>query len=293
MGAISGKKKWEIEKRFDEIVAFSEIEKFIDTPVKRYSSGMYVRLAFAVAAHLEPEILIVDEVLAVGDIQFQKKCLGKMNDVSRAGRTVLFVSHSMAAIKALCTRAILVDSGMVTCDSGVDKIVDTYLNTGTEMATTGIIPDDIPRIGTGEARIRSVKLTALSGEEIQQLCLGQPFRVRVDFEVFKDIHDAVIEVSIAALDGMHVVQSSTTDGGRPTQFFHRGKHSISAEMEIILLPRVYTLILGIHHFDGTTMDFIEGTLKFTVLHTDANGGDHYRWTPTRGYVRPLTRWCIK
>ena len=126
-GAILGMTKREIGGKFDEIIAFAEIEKFIDTPVKFYSSGMYVRLAFAVAAHLEPDILIVDEVLAVGDMEFQKKCLGKMEDVTHQGRTVLFVSHNMGAIKSLCSRAILLDAGRVVCDGGVDLVVDALL----------------------------------------------------------------------------------------------------------------------------------------------------------------------
>ena len=120
-GAILGMTKKEIDKKFDEIVDFAEIEKFIDTPVKRYSSGMYVRLAFAVAAHLEPEILIVDEVLAVGDAQFQKKCLGKMGEVAKGGRTVLFVSHNMAAIRNLCTRCIWIDYGKMVSDGETIK----------------------------------------------------------------------------------------------------------------------------------------------------------------------------
>ena len=126
-GAILGMSRREIARKFDEIIAFAEIEKFLDTPVKRYSSGMFVRLAFAVASHLEPEILIVDEVLAVGDAAFQKKCLGKMDKVSRTGRTVLFVSHNMAAIKALCHRAILFDAGRVDHDGCVDDAVNRYL----------------------------------------------------------------------------------------------------------------------------------------------------------------------
>ena len=129
-GAILGMSKQEIRNKFDEIVAFAEIEKFIDTPVKRYSSGMYVRLAFAVAAHLEPEILIVDEVLAVGDASFQKKCLGKMRDVSgKGGRTVLFVSHNMTAVRSLCSRAILLRSGQIVADDAIDSVVHTYENT--------------------------------------------------------------------------------------------------------------------------------------------------------------------
>ena len=127
-GAILGMTKKEIAYKFDEIVAFSEIEQFIDTPAKRYSSGMYVRLAFAVAAHLEPEILIIDEVLAVGDAAFQKKCLGKMGDVAKEGRTVLFVSHNMKAVKTLCTDAILLTSGELAYDGGVQEAVDRYVD---------------------------------------------------------------------------------------------------------------------------------------------------------------------
>lgn len=125
-GTILGMRKWEIDKKFDEIVAFSEVEKFLDTPVKRYSSGMYVRLAFAVAAHLESEILLVDEVLAVGDIAFQKKCLGKMGDVSKEGRTVLFVSHNMAAVNQLCTKGLLLKNGGLVSSSGIENVISKY-----------------------------------------------------------------------------------------------------------------------------------------------------------------------
>ncbi len=129
-GAILGMSKVEIKKKFDEIVAFAEVEKFLDTPVKRYSSGMYVRLAFAVAAHLEPEILIVDEVLAVGDIQFQKKCLGKMEDVSKEGRTLLFVSHNMHTVSSLCNQAIFLQQGQIVCQGATKDIIEKYLLSG-------------------------------------------------------------------------------------------------------------------------------------------------------------------
>ena len=126
-GSILGMRRRDITARLDEIVEFAEIEAFVDTPVKRYSSGMYVRLAFAVAAHLQPEILIVDEVLAVGDIAFQQKCLGKMKDVAEQGRTVLFVSHNMASVRSLCTRGILLTQGRVELDGGVDEAIRAYL----------------------------------------------------------------------------------------------------------------------------------------------------------------------
>ena len=131
-GAILGMSRAEIARKFDEIVAFAEVERFLDTPVKRYSSGMYVRLAFAVAAHLEPEILVVDEVLAVGDAEFQKKCLGKMQEVSRGGRTVLFVSHNMAAIQALCSRAVVLQDGRTVADGDAASSIAAYLAHGAQ-----------------------------------------------------------------------------------------------------------------------------------------------------------------
>src|SRR5207247_15049 len=137
-----------------------------NTPVKRYSSGMYVRLAFAVAAHLGTEILLVDEVLAVGDAEFQRKCLGKMHDVVNQGRTILFVSHNMAAVKALCRRALWLDRGRVAADGSVDAVVDDYLSSGGSVAMGGAVPADAPRVGSGEARIRQVELQNRRGDAI-------------------------------------------------------------------------------------------------------------------------------
>lgn len=150
-GAILGMSKKEIAGKFDEIVDFAEIEEFIDTPVKRYSSGMYVRLAFAVAAHLEPEILIVDEVLAVGDAAFQKKCLGKMGDVSKQGRTILFVSHNMGAIRQLCSRGILLDSGVIVVNADIEKVINEYLHDYDEFNTFNT--KNLIRINESKARI--------------------------------------------------------------------------------------------------------------------------------------------
>src|SRR5271156_4062081 len=159
-GAILGMSKRDITRKFDEIVAFAELEKFIDTPVKHYSSGMYVRLAFAVAAHLEPEILLVDEVLAVGDINFQKKCLGKMGDVARAGRTVVLVSHSMAAINALCSRCIILDKGSIEFDGSTPEATVRYYAESLSLADNSNLSTR-PRSGTGKARFTSLRLQAL------------------------------------------------------------------------------------------------------------------------------------
>ena len=294
-GAILGMSRIEIERKFDEIVAFAEIAKFLDTPVKRYSSGMYVRLAFAVAAHLEPEILIVDEVLAVGDAAFQKKCLGKMEDVAKHGRTVLFVSHNMPAVKTLCSRALLLDAGSMVLDGGVDHIVDTYLRVGTDqIARTGIIPEDAPRTcGTGEVRFRSVQLTDRAGTDVSQLYLGQPFRVSLTFEALKEIREALIDVTVVALDGTRVAYASTIDGGNPPIRIPPRLHTIEMDMDVVLLPREYTFAVGIHHSTGTTIELIERALDFTVLRVAQNGGDSYRWPTVWGYVRPSSRWYAR
>ena len=290
-GSILGMKRAEIESKFDEIVAFSEVEKFLDTPVKRYSSGMYVRLAFAVAAHLEPEILIVDEVLAVGDAQFQKKCLGKMGDVARKGRTVLFVSHNMVAVKSLCSRAILLSGGSIVRDGDVDDVVNGYLRDADVIGRTGIIPDDAPRLyGTDEAKLRSVRLTDLAGNEVSQLYLGQPCRVHLVIDVMKEIPDAMIEVGIVAMDGVHVTNSSNVDGGRPAAFLRKGRHEITLELNVVLLPRQYSFFVTMHHSSGLTIEWIERALDFDVLRVAETGGDSYRWTNVRGYVRPPARW---
>ena len=183
-GAILGMQKDEITRKFDEIVDFAEVERFLDTPVKRYSSGMYVRLAFAVAAHLEPEILIVDEVLAVGDSIFQKKCLGKMEDVSKAGRTVLFVSHNMATIAALCNKTILLDKGQVLAVGETEKMIHAYLNSGKKNSGENMddsVPD--PEAKLKIRRVRILDQNLQSNAEVHNETKGF---IEITFEVLKD-----------------------------------------------------------------------------------------------------------
>lgn len=182
-GAILGMTRVEIRRKFDEIVAFAEIDKFLDTPVKRYSSGMYVRLAFAVAAHLEPEILIVDEVLAVGDAEFQKKCLGKMEDVSaKEGRTVILVSHQMPAIQNLCTRCIIMDQGQLIMEGPTEEVVSSYMSKGAKLAAEGLKDRD-DRAGKGDARVTSIELRNDSGEVITEGFSGQDVVLSLGYKV--------------------------------------------------------------------------------------------------------------
>lgn len=183
-GAILGMKRAEINRKFDEIVAFAEVEKFLDTPVKRYSSGMYVRLAFAVAAHLEPEILIVDEVLAVGDAAFQKKCLGKMNEVRQHGRTILFVSHNMAAVKSLCTHGVFLEKGTTVVVDEVEEVISRYLVEQQSSTESSCELSNHPnRISQYSSEMRNVSLTSNSGLPTSMISMYKRLSIHVDFDI--------------------------------------------------------------------------------------------------------------
>ncbi len=192
-GSILGMKRAEIANIFDEIVSFAEVDKFIDTPVKFYSSGMYVRLAFAVAAHLEPEILVVDEVLAVGDAEFQKKCMGKMEDVAKQGRTILFVSHNMAAILSLCSRGYFLDQGQVLCVGKVQEVVDRYLKNATKIST---IPLDQRLDRKGDGKVRLTSLTIASGNGKAVVRCSDSLRITLGYTADKELRSAAFLVGI-------------------------------------------------------------------------------------------------
>lgn len=200
-GAILGMYREEIRRKFDEIVAFAEVEKFLDTPVKRYSSGMYVRLAFAVAAHLEPEILLIDEVLAVGDVNFQKKCLGKINDVAKEGRTVLFVSHNMAAIANLCPRSILLDSGKLALDAISGEVTEAYLELGSTEGGKRIWTDLNTAPGNEKLRLRSVCIIC-EDKITPDVEINKEIKIQIEFLNYKP--DVYRSVSIHLLDKMGV-----------------------------------------------------------------------------------------
>ncbi len=195
-GAILGMRRSEIQRKLDEIVDFSGVEKYIDTPVKRYSSGMYVRLAFAVGAHLDPDILVVDEVLAVGDAEFQKKCLGQMNDSTFQGRTVLFVSHNQQAIQNLCTRCVLLNKGEVLVDAPTEETMGVYrsmLHKITIDADTGI-GDEQYRRGMGSIRFTSITLKGLDGTARYTFGMGETIRFEMSYEVFKEIQGLAVTI---------------------------------------------------------------------------------------------------
>jgi lipopolysaccharide transport system ATP-binding protein len=240
-GTILGMTKAEVDSKFDEIVAFAEIERFLDTPVKRYSSGMYVRLAFAVAAHLEPEILIVDEVLAVGDAEFQKKCLGKMKSVSRQdGRTVLFVSHNMGAIQSLCSGALVLEHGLAAFRGGTNEAVSYYSrNSRTEADVK--LSSRPQRKGTGEARILRLRMEDESRAPETQYQMGESLTVIVEVEFTRKVINPVFGLSIIADTGIMVADCRSSHGG-----FSAGKIGDTVEYSVTidpirLYPRRYTL----------------------------------------------------
>lgn len=243
-GAILGMTRAEIRSKFDEIVAFSGVERYIDTPVKRYSSGMYVRLAFAVAAHLEPEILIVDEVLAVGDIEFQRKCLGKMNDVSRSGRTVLFVSHNMSSIMELCTRGVFLKQGQLVDDGPIEKIVSAYLHANSNKFGKSL--EKTERNGNGNIRFTSWDLFDTSGKPITNAMSGQDTCIHVNFTVPVPGNYPTVHFSLRVVDDFdrNIFHLSTTEALGQDFRFAPDRKSGTLIITIPALP----LPAGIYNF---------------------------------------------
>jgi lipopolysaccharide transport system ATP-binding protein len=241
-GAILGMTRAEIIRKFDEIVAFSEVEEFLDTPVKRYSSGMYVRLAFAVAAHLDPEILIVDEVLAVGDAAFQKKCLGKMGSFAESGRTVLFVSHNLDAVRNLCQRAIWMKDGKAHADGAAAEIVDSYMSS---MTLEHPFSCSNPTYGL---KVDKVALKDEKGREVSVFSPGEDLNVEISYCAEKRIDKPIIALGVIGINGPCFTSNMLLDGHRPN--FIEGAGKITCKFRSVpLLPQNYSVKLRIQAAD--------------------------------------------
>jgi lipopolysaccharide transport system ATP-binding protein len=290
-GAILGMKKAEIERKFDEIVAFAEIEKFIDTPVKRYSSGMYVRLAFAVAAHMEPEILVIDEVLAVGDAAFQKKCLGKMGDVAKEGRTVLFVSHNMAAVKRLCKKSIWINHGRIIRFDKTDSTLDDYLSYGqVENGEFYASPLDEPK-EHATARLLRVSVKDRNGTVTNIIASDAPLFLEIEYEFKKRLENVRVGYRLLDNQGTVVFTSGDTDpegvGTQreagvyvsrcmiPSNFLNNGCYLVTVACDVPMQEVLF---------------FEENVVSFTVQLTGGVGGV----VPDGrlGVVRPHLQWNI-
>lgn len=258
-GAILGMKKTEIEQKYDEIIEFAGVEKFIETPLKRYSSGMQVRLAFSVAAHLEPEILLVDEVLAVGDVAFQKKCLGKMEDVSRQGRTVLFVSHNMQAVRSLCPRSILLKDGYVTMDGPTHDTIMGYYKDLELLAvdTNTAISDTKNRRGSGEVRFSKILIQDESGKECSNFMMGSTIRFASSYQVFEKVDSLFIYIALRSGRSGELVTSvrhPISEDSLPQG--HSGTVTIEFP-EVILRPGEYPLHFGLGNSRRQAYDIID------------------------------------
>ena len=284
-GAILGMTRQEIKGKFDEIVAFAELEKFLDTPVKRYSSGMYVRLAFAVAAHLEPEILIVDEVLAVGDAAFQKKCLGKMEDVAKEGRTVLFVSHNMAVIRSLCEKGILVQNGRIISYEPVGEVVDKYLmsvSTTTDSAHTVTFP----KPSNYTVWIESVSILC-NGMPTTIMKMGDTLTLDVNFSSESPITDPIIGFVISSVQGENVLNVNNIYLPSKPLSTPRQKGTIRCEIGMLPLTEKHYFVSFWLGIGGYEFQHIEHALSFEVVAKDIwgtgkipSGNVSLLWWPT-------------
>jgi lipopolysaccharide transport system ATP-binding protein len=260
-GAILGMKKIEIERKLDEIVAFAEIDKFLDTPAKHYSSGMYVRLAFSVAAYLEPEILLVDEVLAVGDLAFQRKCLGKMDDVAKAGRTVVFVSHNMGLLQQLCERGIFLQQGAVHTDGTIAEAVDAYLQT-LEQVKSHDLSKRTDRKGVGQVRLVSAEVTNNGNGSSPLLKTGYP--ARFEFCVNAFVSGIACNFFIYDTIGQPVTSFYSRVRGPEDSFDPANGLKFVCELEeLLLLPGRYRIDVAIVG-DNSLQDFIEAAAVFEV-----------------------------
>ncbi len=243
-GTILGMRKREIDKKFDEIVAFSEIEKFLDTPVKRYSSGMYVRLAFAVAAHLEPEILLVDEVLAVGDIAFQQKCLGKMGDVASSGRTILFVSHNMSAVRKLCQHSILLKDGTVLYKGPTEDAINTYLSLRS-LGKDHLV--HLPHAAPG-AQGCGLTVSFLSTENYPKsdYKIGEEWLIHLEFQIFRKTEHVIAAVGLISTEDISI----TTFWSKPRDLTP-GKYSVEFLCDLPLKAMTIQFAVGLSSYERT------------------------------------------
>jgi lipopolysaccharide transport system ATP-binding protein len=287
-GTILGMKRREVSRKFDEIVDFSGIEQFLDTPVKRYSSGMYVRLAFAVAAHLEPDILLVDEVLTVGDMAFQKKCLGKMRDIAGEDRTVIFVSHNMAAVKSLCQRAIMINQGAIEHDGPAAEVVQHYLVGGAEGSSKVWPADDRP--GNHCCKLDAVRLLDSSGEEVSSVYLSEELLVEIAYEITEPGSRVGFSLNLFDGDGQNLFASLSNREprfyGQPLQP-GRYKSVCRLPPDFFNTGRFYLSLTGFaaHWTDPFNVDQI---VSFEALDDGRLRGDFYGGYG--GSLRPKLDW---
>jgi homopolymeric O-antigen transport system ATP-binding protein len=292
-GAILGMRRAEILRRFDDIVAFAEVERFINTPVKRYSSGMLVRLAFAVAAHLDPEVLVVDEVLAVGDAAFQRKCLGRMGEVATSGRTVLFVSHNMGAVRSLCERALVLDGGRVIFDGSAGDGIAAYMSEVGRLEGGGQVewsPEDPSRPRTEEIGLVGIRLAAPSGRSQSVFDTDTPIRVEVTYEMYTPMRGTRLVLGLNTPEGEMVLQ--TTDHRMRPESQAPGRYRSSATIPARLLNRrSYSVVINFDIPGFRVLLPPAQYLSFTIGGVGHQGSDFPEQWP--GVTCPPISWAIE
>ncbi len=289
-GAILGMSRAEIDLKFEQIVAFAEVQRFIDTPVKHYSSGMTVRLAFAVAAHLEPEILVIDEVLAVGDAAFQKKCLGKMEGVAKEGRTVLFVSHNMLAVQNLCTRVIWLHDGRVVRDGHPTEVVSEYLRMSSSMLTEQVWSDMAQAPGNHTVRIHKIAVRGSDADRPEQLSIDQPCEIEVEYWIRKP--RAVVHVTLHVYTEQGILAFTTGSAEQShgeAELLPVGLHrSVCHVPGHLLNTGVHRIVLLIVENRSAVTYRLEDALSFDMIQL---GKQRFGWQGREpGAVRPLLNW---
>jgi lipopolysaccharide transport system ATP-binding protein len=297
-GAILGMRRAEIERKFDEIIQFSELEKFIDTPVKFYSSGMYVRLAFSVAAQLEPEILIMDEVLAVGDAAFQQKCLDKMHEIRQQGRTIFFVSHNLPAVTRLCRRVVLLEGGRVAADGAAQEVVNRYLSSSWKAGALRVWAADAEEApGDAVVRLRRVRVCDERGETAAAVGIRRPFSIEITYDVREAGHMLLPVVELHNEEGTEVFSTHDTGGEWRRRARAAGRYTSAVEVPGNLLAEGSLLahVSIMSHFPSTILHAREtNAVAFQVV--DDGGGDSARGDyvgPMPGVVRPLLEWTTR
>ena len=293
-GAILGMRRAEIERNFDKIVAFAELQQFIDTPLKWYSSGMYVRLGFAVAAHLEPEILMMDEVLAVGDAAFQQKCLDKMHEIRQQGRTILFVSHDMAAITRLCRRVVLLEQGHITTDGTPHDVVNRYLSSSWKTGALREWTEQEEAPGDEVVRLRRVRVRTEDGEAIAAVDIRKSFGIEVCYDLLEDGHALVPVIELYNDEGTELFSTHDTSIDWRRRLRARGRYTSTVWIPGNLLAEgsFFVRVSVMSHFPATVQHAHErNAVAFQVIDNQTGGsarGDYVG--PMPGVVRPLLEW---
>ena len=292
-GAILGMRREEIKRKFDEIIAFAEVEKFLDTPVKRYSSGMYVRLAFAVAAHLEPEILIVDEVLAVGDAEFQNKCIGKMHDVANSGRTVLFVSHNMAAVGQLCNRGIVLSNGKVSFEGAIDEAVNHYLRPALDTSGEVTILDSSYK-SRPQDQAKFVKVSLMNPDNVvkDSFFIGESLVLSMDIRFFITIKSIQLSFIVRSINGTNIYHCVAKDAEfLPINL--NGLMSIKVSFPALALyPGTYIIDdLWLASSEGIELDHADDVIAFKVHEGGPNVGRNLG--KDKAIIHEIPAWSIE